>query len=149
MARKKQEITEIQELFNEDIKTDVLVGMLPEGMAETKHAQEIEDKISKYRKYIEDYLIKEFGEVPLAYEFQMEIFFDSLRRYWQVGYVLEETGIYDHENKRKNGLLSTQKDLAASILKMSTMFGLNFWGRSKIKKQETDDSDDFIDALTR
>lgn len=28
---KKKDILDLQELFNEDIKTDVLVGLLPEG----------------------------------------------------------------------------------------------------------------------
>lgn len=131
--------------------TETLSSMLPPlvDSEETKFKQTIDSKISKYRAYIEKYLTKEFGEIPLAYEFQLDLFFDNLIQYYHIKAIVADTGIYDSETGRKNPLLSTQKDLQALILKQGQMFGLNFWSKSKIKMGETDDTEDFIGGLLK
>lgn len=107
------------------------------------------EKVNKWMQAIETYLTKEYGCIPEAYQFQLELFKENLLQYFEVKDILNKTGYYDYNKGLKNPLLSTLKDLNAIILKQGTMFGLNVWAKSKIKLTEEDNSDEFIDSLTK
>lgn len=107
------------------------------------------EKIEKWMKSIREYLTTEFGGIPEAYEFQLELFKENLEQYFEIKQILNITGYFDREKNLKNPLISSLKDLNAIILKQASMFGLNTWSRSKIKLEKSDDTDDFIDSLTK
>lgn len=108
-----------------------------------------QDKVEKWMKDIRTYLTKEYGRIPEAYEFQLELFKENLEQYFEIQDIVKSTGYYNSEKGLKNPLLSTLKDLNAIILKQGTMFGLNVWSKSKIKFAEEDNTEDFIDSLTK
>lgn len=107
------------------------------------------EKVDGYMKAVEEYLIKEYGAIPDAYRFQLDLFKENLLQYFEIKDIVSSTGYYDYIKGMKNPLLSTLKDLNAIILKQGTMFGLNVWAKSKIKITEEDNTDEFIDALTK
>lgn len=107
------------------------------------------EKVEAWMQAIETYLTKEYGEIPEAYRFQLELFKENLIQYFEIKDILNTVGYYDYARGLKNPLLSTLKDLNAIILKQGTMFGLNVWSKSKIKFDAEDNTDDFIDSLTK
>lgn len=107
------------------------------------------EKVEKWMEAIEAYLTKEYTAIPDAYRFQLELFKENLKQYFEIKDLLAVTGYYNAEKGLKNPLLSTMKDLNAIILKQASMFGLNYWSKSKIKVTEEDDTDSFIDKLTQ
>lgn len=105
------------------------------------------DKVTIYINNVKEYLIKIYNDVDPSWEATLLILEDTLRRYEQIKEVINSTGIYDSSTNRKNPLLSTEKDLVATILKLTQKLGVSPWDSSKIKIIEDDDSEDFIEEL--
>lgn len=104
--------------------------------------------IATYMKAVKAYLTTEYGCVKGEWQITLMALEDALNRYVQVKQAIEQYGIYDSQTGLKNPLLSTEKDLLATILKLSQKLGISPWDASKIKTPETDDTDDFINNLT-
>lgn len=61
---------------------------------------------------------------------------------------INEVGIWNYERGVKNPLLSTAKDLQASIFKQVQHLGNSPYALAKIKVNAEDDTDDFLSDLT-
>lgn len=98
---------------------------------------------------IREYITSEYGEIPAGFNFQLDLLKENLELYFIVKDNLDRTGIFDMNKGIKNPLLSTLKDLSATIYKIASGFGLNVLAKSKIKMPEPDNSSDFIESLTK
>lgn len=88
------------------------------------------------------YLIKRFGEVQPEWELDLALLYDNIELYKECTKNIKNYGIYDERTGRKNPLLSTVKDLQATITKQIQHFGLSPYASCKINTlQDTDDSD--------
>ena len=99
-------------------------------------------------KKITDYLIKQYGEIQPQWEMTLSLLADNLDLYIECRKSITQNGIFDTENYKKNPLLTTCKDLQATIMKQIQHFGLSPYAISKIKQTEEDDSEDYIESLT-
>lgn len=108
-----------------------------------KYSKETKTYIKSIRKYLED----TYGSVKSEWEVMLMLLGDNLEMYKKVSDTLETSGIYSTSTGLKNPLLSTQKDIAASIYKIVQHFGISPYAASKIKAIEEDSTDDFIDGL--
>lgn len=106
-------------------------------------------KVEKWMRDIREYIAAEYGQVSPAWEFQLELFKQNLEQYFTIKDILDTTGYFDSQRGLKNPLISSLKDLNAIILKQASMFGLNVMSRSKIKLEKSDDTEDFIESLTK
>lgn len=98
--------------------------------------KEIKDYMNSVRKY----LITRYGEVKGEWEFSLLCLENSLVRYNQINESINNNGIYDVSTGRKNPLLSTEKDVLATIFKLTQKLGITPYDSSKIKQAEEDDS---------
>ncbi len=104
-------------------------------------------EIKEYIQSVEDYLHDKYGHVNDEWKAILYLLQDNLTLYEECKESIKENGIYDKQSGRKNPLLSTMKDLQATILKQVQHLGLSPYASSKIKQEENDDSDDFINNL--
>lgn len=105
-------------------------------------------KISKYVEGIRGYLEEKYGSIPPEWETMLLLLKDNLELYVKCKDSVKKNGIYNTEKGLKNPLLSTMKDLQASIMKQVQHFGLSPWSASKIHPDSEDDNEDFIEGLT-
>lgn len=89
-----------------------------------------------------------YGKIPEDWDLLIEMLEDELNLYSRMKRELDMTGILN-EKGFKNPLISSLKDSKALILKMVQQLGSSPWAKSKIKADEEDDTDDFIDGLTK
>ena len=104
--------------------------------------------MNKYRKFskntqaymndIEEYLIKRFGSVQEEWNLTLALLADEVELYKQCKESVSQNGIYDTSSARKNPLLSTMKDLQASIVKQIQQLGISPYASAKIKSEEDD-----------
>ena len=106
----------------------------------TKHTKE-------YIADVEKHLINKYGSVNAEWKAIINLLADNLDLYSQCKSSIKENGIYDVNTQKKNPLLATMKDLQATILKQIQHLGLSPYAISKIKQDESDDTDDFIENL--
>lgn len=99
-------------------------------------------------KNIEQFLINKYGKFQPEWNTILQLLGDNLELYTKCKESIKVNGIYNPENGRKNPLLSTCKDLQATILKQIQHLGISPYAASKIKLGEEDDTEDFIDSLT-
>ena len=109
-----------------------------------KYSKDTEQYISN----VIDYLTRKYGEVPNEWEAILMLLGDNLDLYNQCRLSVLENGIYNAENGKKNPLLTTMKDLQATIIKQIQHLGLSPYAVSKIKDSTEDDTDSYIEALT-
>ena len=102
----------------------------------------------KYLKAVAEYLTNKYGELPAQWEQLIYLLGDNIDLYNQCKESVEQNGIFDPTTGKKNPLLSTMKDLQATIIKQVQHFGLSPYAVSKIKIGEEDSTDDLIEALT-
>ena len=95
------------------------------------------------------YLIAKYGEIPAQWEAMLSLLQDNLDLYNQCKKSVEENGIFDATDFKKNPLLSTMKDLQATIIKQIQHLGLSPYAESKIRQAGEDDTEDYIEALTQ
>ena len=105
-------------------------------------------KSADYIEAVKAYIIKKYGEVPTEWEAIILMLGDNLELYKDIVDTIKQTGIYDKSTGKKNELLSTLKDLQASVMKQIQHIGLSPYAVSKIKIGEDDSSDDYISMLT-
>ncbi len=112
-------------------------------------------KLSKYstetKTYIKsviEYLTKKYGELPPQWEAIITLLADNLELYNECKQSVNENGIFNTTTGRKNPLLTTMKDLQATIIKQIQHLGLSPYAISKIKDDKEDDTDEFIESLT-
>lgn len=146
---KKKDILDLQELFNEDIKTDVLVGLLPEGTEDLRTQKQIQEKVDKYMNGIRGYLNTAYGAIDPSWELTLELLEDNLYQYFEYKNIIKQAGVFNFETYRKNPLISTLKDIQATIIKQVLNLGLSPYAKAKIKITEDDNSDEFINSLTQ
>lgn len=102
----------------------------------------------KYIQSIIDYISKKYGEVPAEWEAIIYLLADNLDLYNECKNSVKDNGIYNSNSGRKNPLLTTMKDLQATIMKQVQHLGLSPYAVSKIKDDKEDDTDEYIEALT-
>jgi len=101
-----------------------------------------------YRKYIETYLINKYGKIEDEWQLMIDLLMDNLRQYKEVKEAVETYGLFDPSTFRKNGLISTLKDLQATIIKQCQCLGLSPYHRSKMKNLDNPASDVLTSLLT-
>ena len=106
--------------------------------------------IKKYMSSVRNYLEEKYGSMRPEWESTLFILQDSLLRYSQIKKEIEANGLYDATTRRKNPLLSTEKDCIATILKLTQKLGVSPWDFTKLDNGESDneDEDDFLSSLT-
>lgn len=102
----------------------------------------------KVMKRISDFLTEKYGEVKPEWEVVLYMLGNNLDMYKDCQKEIETNGIFEANSYRKNPLISTLKDLQATILKEVQHLGLSPYADSKIKQAAEDDTEDFIEALT-
>lgn len=98
---------------------------------------------------VREYLSNKYGEIPQQWEVMLSLLEDNIELYQQCKKSVDENGIFNKEDFKKNPLLSTMKDLQATIIKQIQHLGLSPYAESKIRQTGEDDTDDFIEALTQ
>mgnify|MGYP003294245867 CR=1 FL=1 len=114
---------------------------------------------SKYSKYssdiqsfmngVEKHLISRYGEIDESWNLSLILLADTIQTYNECQKILSAEGYYNKQTKLKNPLLSTVKDCVATINKITSLLGCSPWSASKIKISEADDTDDFLENLTK
>lgn len=99
------------------------------------------------KRNVREHLMAQYGKVQDDWEVVIELLGDNITLYDKVMKSIDENGIYDVNKGLKNPLLSTAKDLQATILKEVQHLGISPYALSKIRKESEDDSDDFLEAL--
>lgn len=97
---------------------------------------------------IKDYLNNKYGAISPEWELCLGLLEDNIELYQKCQVSVNTYGLYDASTGKKNPLLTTMKDLQATILKEIQHLGLTPYAASKIKDAIEDDTDDFIDDLT-
>lgn len=101
-----------------------------------------------YISNVIDFLKNKYNQVPSEWEAIIALLGDNLDLYKQCKQSIRKYGIYDAETGKKNGLLVTIKDLQATIMKQIQHLGLSPYAISKIKSEQEDNTDDFLQKLT-
>ena len=107
----------------------------------------MEKETKKYIKNVRKYLIGRYGKINEEWEGILLLLADNLDLYQKCKEEVEKVGIFDSSQYKKNPLLSTMKDLQATILKEIQHLGLSPYSASKIKEAPEDDSEDFLEDL--
>lgn len=104
---------------------------------------------NKYIKKVEEYLTERYGGVSAEWGVMITLLADNLDLYKDCKESVKQNGLYDTTTGKKNPLLSTIKDIQATIIKQIQHLGLSPYAASKIKKAEVEEDDeDFIEGLT-
>lgn len=102
----------------------------------------------KYMEAIESYLVAQYGSVNPEWEPNLLLLADNLDLYDTCKASVEANGIFDSATYKKNPLLSTMKDLQATMLKIFQHLGISPYAVSKIHITPEDDTEDYLDSLT-
>lgn len=102
----------------------------------------------KTMKQITDFLISKYGNIEPQWEMTLNLIADNLDLLQECKESVKQNGIYSSVRGVKNPLISTIKDINATLLKLNQQLGLTPWADSKIKGTNDDTTDDFIEALT-
>lgn len=100
-------------------------------------------EVQKSMRSTEKYLINKYGNISEEWNTTLILMADNLDLYCQCKESIKENGIFDKSTYKKNPLLSTCKDLQATIIKQIQHLGLTPYASSKIGSlnQEGQDSD--------
>lgn len=102
----------------------------------------------KTMKQITNFLIGKYGEIQPQWEMTLIMIADNLDLLKECQESIKLNGIYSAVRGVKNPLISTIKDINATLLKLNQQLGLTPWADSKIKGTNEETTDDFIEALT-
>lgn len=112
-------------------------------------------KINKYNKQTQDLMQKviahlksKYGTVNGEWNIILTLLGDNIQLYLACKESINENGIYDANTGRKNPLLSTMKDLQATIIKQVQHLGLSPYALSRLGSNDEDNTDDYIEMLT-
>lgn len=92
---------------------------------------------------IEEYLMQKYGKINEEWSITIDLLIANLQRLKEVRNKIQETGIFNKETYKKNPLLSTEKDLHATIAKQCQALTLTPYIQTKITDIEND-SDDWL-----
>lgn len=109
----------------------------------------MEKETKKYIKNVRKYLVDRYGKVNDEWEGVISLLADNMDLYIKCKEEIEKTGIFDAAGYKKNPLLSTMKDLQATILKQIQHLGLSPYSSAKINDKTEDDTDDFLENLIK
>ncbi|MBD5229545.1 MAG: P27 family phage terminase small subunit [Bacteroidales bacterium] len=98
---------------------------------------------------IRGYLNTAYGAIDPSWELTLELLEDNLYQYFEYKNIIKQAGVFNFETYRKNPLISTLKDIQATIIKQVLNLGLSPYAKAKIKITEDDNSDEFINSLTQ
>lgn len=101
---------------------------------------------AKYIKTIDAYLIGKYGATKPEWEAIIMMLADNLDLYKKCKKSIDENGIYDASTGRKNPLLSTIKDLQATIIKQIQHLGLSPYAVTRLGKDD-EEEDNFLENL--
>ena len=104
----------------------------------------IKKEIKEYIQSVENYLKEKYGHVNEEWKAILYLLKDNLTLYEECKESIKENGIYDKQSGRKNPLLSTCKDLQATILKEVQHLGISPYSSSKIKMEEIGEEDELL-----
>ena len=104
----------------------------------------IKKEIKEYIQSVENYLKEKYGHVNEEWKAILYLLKDNLTLYEECKESIKENGIYDKQSGRKNPLLSTMKDLQATILKEVQHLGLSPYASTKIKMEENGEEDELL-----
>ena len=107
----------------------------------------IKKEIKDYIQSVENYLQERYGQVNDEWKAIIYLLHDNLLLYEECKQSIKDNGLYDKQSGRKNPLIATLKDLQATIMKQIQHLGISPYAASKIKQDENDDTDDFINNL--
>jgi phage terminase small subunit len=107
------------------------------------------DTTQKYIDTVTEYLSETYGTVKPEWQAVIEMLGYNLDLFKDCKKSIKDNGLYDRTTGKKNPLLTTIKDLQATIMKQVQHLGLSPYAVSKIKKETEDDTEDYIDSLTR
>ena len=110
----------------------------------TKYTKQTKEYLSS----VESFLISKYGSISDDWSALLYLLADNLDLYNECKKSVKTNGIYDITTGKKNPLLTTMKDLQATILKQIQHLGLSPYAISKIKMETEDDTSDFKDDLT-
>lgn len=109
--------------------------------------------MAKYKKntktYIEsvkDFLKEKYGDIKPEWEAMITLLADNLEMYKQCIDKINEDGLMLTRTV-KHPLLSTAKDLQATIFKQVQHLGLSPYAVAKIHVDDEEDADDFVERL--
>ena len=102
---------------------------------------------SPEEKVIKEYLTEKYGKVNPEWEITIRQLVDLIQRYKQVRNVINEVGIFDKVNYKKNPLLSTEKDLLATMSRHIQQLGLTPYVQTKLGLMEAADDYDPLAAM--
>ena len=102
-----------------------------------------------YMTTVGEYLKNKYGEVKAEWESTLFLLAENLDLYLQCKEQIRQHGIYDATTGKKNPLLTTMKDIQATIMKQIQHLGISPYSASKIKQEVEDDTEDYIDSLTQ
>lgn len=99
--------------------------------------------VQKFMHSTEKYLANKYGSVEDEWNTTLMLMADNLELYYQCKDSIKANGIFDKATYKKNPLLSTCKDLQATLIKEIQHLGLTPYASSKIGSlnQEGQDSD--------
>lgn len=104
--------------------------------------------VDNYMQGINDYLVSKYGQVKPEWGATLMLLKDSLIRYNQIKEILETEGLFDSNTYKKNPLITSEKDLIATINKITQKLGITPYDAAKIKMEDTEDDAEFIESLT-
>lgn len=97
---------------------------------------------------IEAYLIEKYGKIQDEWRLTLFLLRDNIEQYVACKKSIEEVGIFDKESYHKNPLLSTLKDLQATILKEVQQLGISPYASTKIGNlQDTESDNDMLKKI--
>ena len=105
--------------------------------------------INKFIEDVRKYLTEKYGQVYPQWEAIIFLLQDNLELYMLCRKSIKDNGIFDTETYKKNPLLSTAKDITATIIKQIQHLGLSPYAVGRIKVDEEDDTEDFVESLVK
>lgn len=101
---------------------------------------------------ITDFLTKKYGTIDDSWAWALMSLEDTFARYIAIRDQINQEGITLEDGSR-NPLLTTEKELLSTITKICKLVGCSPWDYARLlhaeKGQAIDDSEDFIEALTK
>ena len=85
-----------------------------------------------YIKDVQGFLVNKYGSFPKEWEAILTLLADNLDLYKECKESIKKNGVYDAESGKKNPLLSTVKDLQATIIKQIQHLGLSPYAISRL-----------------
>lgn len=107
------------------------------------------DETKTYIKQVKSQLKAKYGKLEDSWDLTLNLLADTYEMYNMCWDVIKTHGVYKENTGLKSPVLSTLKDCTATILKLQQQLGITPWAESKIKTTENDDTDDFLENLTK